>query len=241
MQSNSSSWPWTTRIWSLCGRRWGQFKKWLMWAQGLFQPEDGHAFVGIGKVRVGTQFGNHFKKLQHDGIENGKSLAGDKILDDALLLAERERFSQAMMQRAAPARGTVSVDDFQDTHALAFGFPDFIQNHPASLVEGREITLDVEGFKAHGFVRAWEKGKQKVGIRKAESAGVGRAEVTTVAPDERCGMFLQRRSFRLQRASRPAANSRSAVATVKAQVRCLRLVACASGQPQHALTRRPPA
>jgi hypothetical protein len=59
------------------------------------------------------------------------------------------------------------VNDFQGTHALAFGFPDFIQNHPAGLVEGGKIAFDVAGFKVHGFACAWRKGKQKAEIGKA--------------------------------------------------------------------------
>jgi hypothetical protein len=73
------------------------------------------------------------------------------------------------MQRAAPAGGTVSVDDFKDAHALALGFPDFIQNYPACLVERGETVFDVATIKVHGFVCAWWKEKQKVEIRKAES------------------------------------------------------------------------
>jgi hypothetical protein len=82
-------------------------------------------------------------------IEDGERLARYEIPDDAFLLAEREGFSQAMMQRAAFAGGTVTVDDFQGTHALAFGFPDFVQNHPAGLVEGGETAFDIESFKVH--------------------------------------------------------------------------------------------
>jgi hypothetical protein len=58
------------------------------------------------------------------------------------------------MQRAAFAGGTVAVNDFQGAHALAFGFPDFIQNQAAGLVQGGEIAFDVAGFQAHGFVGA---------------------------------------------------------------------------------------
>ena len=117
----------------------------------LFQPEDGHTLVGVGEIRIGAQLGHGFKQFQHDRIEDGKILAGNEILDDALLFAEREGFSQSMIQRAALAGGAITVDDLQDAHALAFGFPDFVQNHSAGFVEGGEIAFDVAGFKVHGF------------------------------------------------------------------------------------------
>ena len=54
-----------------------------------------------------------------------------------------------MIQRAALAGGSVAVDDFQNAHALAFGFPDFLKHQPAGFVQGREAGFDIVGFEVH--------------------------------------------------------------------------------------------
>ena len=80
--------------------------------------------------------GHHIKKLQHDGIEDGESLTGNKVPDDALLLAERERFSQAM--------GMVETELFAQTYK-SYGLATV--RYPVL-----EVTATVEPFKnGRGF------------------------------------------------------------------------------------------
>jgi len=115
----------------------------------LFEPDDGHTLVGVGQIRVGAQGGNTFKHFQNNRIEDGKFLARDKVLDRSFLFAKREGFSQTVLQGAALAGRPVAVDNFQYSHTLALGSPDFLDEHPPGFIQSREISFDIKCFQTH--------------------------------------------------------------------------------------------